>query len=437
MSIIIGFGEHSDEVLQRAYRSYANERGAIRAHAADKRELLRQYDVPGMETAAAICFWGRSGSLLLASYLDGHDDVVMLPMLTSAGIYPFFREYDALSLWEKLIAYPVYSDMKWLESTFFKGDFAIAAADYYAAVHALFETYGVMPAAWQATRRRFFQFLHVAYAVALGRRPANPRPMMIFAPHLTDDVLAANFNEDFPGGRFIHTIRDPISAIDSWFERLMFLQIGVATGHRPDLASWSLTPAYGTMQSILDCDCAHSGMETLTRAVRFEDLHLAPAATMRRLAEWLGISYHPCLLDSTFNGAPYRVESGGVGWIGPKPANARRRSKNLNFADRLMIFAVLHENFVAWNYPSRSIMHRRWVRAGIIAVFWLIPMKMEWSNACAVVRFQALPSLRSGRFGFACGVPVFLLKSRLRMMRLIARGTRERLSGDRHLLKPV
>src|SRR5690349_1519181 len=44
-----------------------------------KIEDIRRFDVAGMERAVAICMYGRSGSQLLASYLDGHDEIVMLP----------------------------------------------------------------------------------------------------------------------------------------------------------------------------------------------------------------------------------------------------------------------------------------------------------------------------------------------------------------------
>lgn len=94
----IGFTASGDQILQNAYRSHADEYGAIQTLTADKRELLRHYDAPGMETAVALCFWGRSGSYLLASYLDGHDGIVMLPMIAGEGIYPFFQNYESLSV---------------------------------------------------------------------------------------------------------------------------------------------------------------------------------------------------------------------------------------------------------------------------------------------------------------------------------------------------
>jgi len=433
MNTPIGFGESLDDVLQRAYRGYVGH-DALRALVADKLELLRRFDVPAMQAAVALCFWGRSGSYLLASYLDAHEDVLMLPMIAGEGIYPFFDEYPSLSVWEKLIAYPAYSERNGSEAMFFKGDYAIAAADYYASVDALFETYGDRPTAWLDERRRFFQFLHVAYALALGRRPATSRPLMIYAQHWVSDELAARFVEDFPAGRFIHTIRDPISSFDSWFDRNLDMQ-KYGAGPRLELASRYLSPAVETVKHLLTWDRAHREMAARTRAIRFEDMHVAQEATMRQLADWLGIGYRPSLLQSTWNGTPYVVEIRGVPSCGPNPANALRRSKNLNPADRLLVFALLHDNFIAWNYPIPEALRRRWVRLCAIALVWLVPMRMELATARLVLRRQALPALRSGRVGFAVGAPLFLLTRRLRMMLLIATQARRRLSGNRPILK--
>src|SRR6266851_6813172 len=67
---------------------------------------LRHYDVLGIDRVVAICCWGRSGSYLLASLLDGHDDVITMPLSLGELIYPFWEKHGHLSLREKLAAYP-------------------------------------------------------------------------------------------------------------------------------------------------------------------------------------------------------------------------------------------------------------------------------------------------------------------------------------------
>jgi hypothetical protein len=418
--IPIGFDSSPDEVLHLAACQYRAHQDAARVLMPAKMALLRAYDAPGMDRAATICHWGRSGSVLLASYFDGHDDVITLPNQTSEYAYPFCGEYQSLTLWEKLVAYPAYSQVhKGNAGDFFRknnpdGDFAIDPAHYFASVHALFAIYGDNPAMNLDTRRRFFQFLHVAYAGALDRPAVNPRPLMISAQHWINSELAQAFIEDFPDARFLHTVRDPISAVDSWLERHFVWQFRENT----NLAAGYRYPAFDALRDLLAWDGGHGGLQAKTRAIRFEDMHLAPKQIMRRSAEWLDIPYRPCMLDSTLNGRPYVVESGGRSWVGPNPDNARRRSKNLNTLDQLMVFSVLHRNFAEWHYPYPRFLRYRFARAAVVFAGVAIPTKMEWLNIRNLIRLQAAAALRKRRYAFALLLPCVLLARRLRMMQL-------------------
>ena len=66
-----------EEILLRANALFRAEQSKdLRGVIAEKIEDLRHYDVLAMDRVVAIMMWGRSGSLLLASYLDGHEDVM-------------------------------------------------------------------------------------------------------------------------------------------------------------------------------------------------------------------------------------------------------------------------------------------------------------------------------------------------------------------------
>ena len=439
-AILAKFGASADEVLQRAHKSFAETPGADSASSEKKRELVRQFDVDAMTRAVNLVHWGRSGSFLFASYLDYHPEIVMLPMLTSMAIYRFLEEYAGLSIWEKLLAYPAYSGLrKGSAADFFlkdnpDGNIAISPADYYAAVQALHAEYAGMPASWLESRTRFFQLLQVAHSVAGGQRLESRRPVMVWAQHYWDAEHAQRFVEDFPDGQFIHTIRDPITGIDSWFGRQMDMEME-DHGHHPELAPRYLDPALGTMVAMLKWDSAHEGTQARSRAVRFEDMHLEPEALMRRLAAWIGISYRPCLLESTWNGVPYVVIIRGVSICGPNPVNAQRRHKYLNYTDRLLVFALLHGNFTAWRYPFPRALESAWLRLCTLGALWLVPMRMEVTTWKLVIRRQAIPALRNGRLKFALGAPFFLLARRLRMMLLIATEASSRMRGKRRILQ--
>lgn len=101
-----------EEILLGANALFRTEQSKdLRGVIAEKIEDLQHYDVLAMERVVAICYWGRSGSFLLASYLDGHEDVVMLPATRGHGIYNFFNRYRSLSLRDKLIAYPAFTGL--------------------------------------------------------------------------------------------------------------------------------------------------------------------------------------------------------------------------------------------------------------------------------------------------------------------------------------
>jgi hypothetical protein len=164
-------------------------------------------------------------------------------------------------------------------------------------------------------------------------------------------------------------------------------------------------------------------------------MHLEPEALMRRLADWIGVAYHPCLLASTWNGASYVVTIRGVATCGPNPVNAQRRHKYLNAADRLLVFALLQGNFAAWSYPYPKAMQSIWLRLCTLSMLWLVPMRMELTTWNLVIRRQAIPALRNGRLKFALGAPLFLLARRLRMMLLIVTEARARMLGKRRILQ--
>jgi hypothetical protein len=344
-----------------------------------------------------------------------------------------------LSVWEKLIAYPAYSAItKGTAGDFFlknnpDGNFAIEPADYFASVEALFAIYADRPDDEIELRRAFFQFLHVAYAGALGRPAVNPRPLMMSAQHWINEQLAQRFVEDFPDGRFLHTIRDPISAFDSWLERHFLWQFG----DDADLSSGYRYPAFDAVRDLLSWDSGHRGMQARTRAIRFEDMHLAPAKTLTRLADWIGVPYRPSMLESTLNGNPYVVQAGGRTWVGPNPDSARRRSKNLDALDRLMVSALLSRNFSEWQYPHSRFSRGLLPRACIILVGSLIPSRMERIGVRKMIMLQTLPAFREGRLAFALRVPLVLAVRRVRMMCLIVMEAFSRTIGLKRPMKMI
>jgi hypothetical protein len=371
-----------EEILVRANARFQAERAKdLNAVIAQKLENLERYDVLAMDRLVAILSWGRSGSLLLSSYLDGHEDVITLPELCGWKLYEFFDRYQALPLHDKLLAYPEYDRFL---ITFFEGPFAISPMNYFAAVHAILAFYDKWPANFRESRRGFFLLTHIAYDLALDRSPAaSSRPFIVYAQHLENSVTAKYLVEDFPQTKFVHAIRDPITTCDRTFQYFF--------GTLPDK---NILLPYSVLDSLTRDDRPQPGMESRTQAVRLEDLHRDPAETIRDLSDWLGLRYRATLLESTFNGIPYVVTSDGKAWSGRRLEQVHRHSRYLSVKDRALLYALFYENFVDWRYPyPRSFRHRliRWIA---LASLFPFPMKTEMVGAHAVWKRRILPSVR-------------------------------------------
>ncbi len=73
-----------------------------------------------------------------------------------------------------------------------------------------------------------------------------------------------------------------------------------------------------------------------------------------------------------------------------------RRSPNLSRKDRALIFAILYENFVNWNYPHPAIFASWTLRCVAFVSLVLLPTKMEVIAARRLFQARILPSLRRG-----------------------------------------
>ncbi len=399
------FSFHQEEIVLRANALYRQERlPKLWDGVAAKVDELRRYDILGMDTVVAVLMWGRSGSLLLCSYLDGHDDVIMMPELCGERLYEFFDRYRALPLRQKLLAYPVFENN---HSQFFEGDFAISPAQYYAAVQAILAYYDKWPPEFLESGRAFFLFVHLAYTLALGRHPASSHPVIVYTQHVWDNLAARRLVEDFPQSKFVHTIRDPISTCDAAFHF-----------HLKSVEKHILLP-YAAIQCLANKDRPHDGMESRTHTVRFEDLHSDTTGTIHDLSDWLGLAYQATLLDSTFNGIPYVVKRDGVAWSGRRVEQIQRRSRAISRKDRALLFALFYENCVDWGYSCPRIFRHFALRLITVLSLSIFPMKMEIMSAQAVFRLTVVPALRRGNIWLAIKPLRAIGFCRLKIIRLL------------------
>jgi Sulfotransferase family len=121
-----------------------------------------------------------------------------------------------------------------------------------------------------------------------------------FAPRLAQvEASVANFFASYPDGRLIQLIRDP----RTWYPS--------AKHHRQSEGDSRqlediLQPWLVSTESILRNKTRYGDKVVI---LRFEDLVADTEATMRQIANMIGIEYDPILLEPTFNGRSMRANS--------------------------------------------------------------------------------------------------------------------------------
>ena len=319
---------------------------------------------------AGIVYWGRSGTILLHSLLDSHPDV--LSCNAYFWMYSFkmdeFLAAEPEPTPEKLLsficdAYP-YLFEHW--PTFFPEMFRgancdlrfgtnrerfIAAFKEYLACFPVGTPFQNLPNG-HTVHSFVLQAICVAYAIAQGQPLESPRPTIVWQTHFWQ---ADYFRSRFPQIRILSAIRHPLKGYDSW-------QLRTFEDERVPPFWFYHAVKFRQMIEFMKVP---TDLVERCRAIRFEDIHNRTEAVTRALAEWLGIRWHPCLLESTFDGEPYWGVKGGYahafkpGEIPSKTAlvtgtkkydESKMDFKYLGLLDRLRITAFCESAFKNWSY---------------------------------------------------------------------------------------
>ena len=131
----------------------------------------------------------------------------------------------------------------------------------------------------------------------LYRRPERVRYWAVFCARLlARDGNAGRFFRDYPDGRAISILREPVS----WFAS--------ASRHRPEYADRrAAVDMWLESYGVIAANAVRYPAQTLLLA--FEDCVADTRAVMERVAAFLGIPFEPTLLEPTFNMMPIESDS--------------------------------------------------------------------------------------------------------------------------------
>jgi hypothetical protein len=270
--------------------------------------------------------WGRSGSNLLQSFMDGHPEILQIPTIIALH-----------TDWNVHLEGLRHRPAELLDAFFERTSFA---RDWYrdglgdsrdqswdldrpglrTRLDRLFE--GVA----EISKPELLLGLHAAWADLRGLDTRKTRCLLVhhhlvpsrYAELTAGRTVEFDFGEDgedfrsleqdFPGCRFICSVRHPMEVFAS-IQRTMENESLPVDPSRSLLQWWSLL----SIPPLLGGEASRSGPRW--KFVRFEDLHVSTESVLRDLCGWMGCGWDGHLLESTFD---------GLAWWGNNPLRPMR-----------------------------------------------------------------------------------------------------------------
>lgn len=345
---------------------------------------LRGYCASPQSIRGLVCIgaWGRSGSGLMSSMVDGHPEIVQIyPQHSLIAAYlEVLSALDSFKRVEDLVNAIVarfervqHHPWTWTSLTADRaGRFSEILAHYIAS----------NASSGSLTRRDVFLFVHAAFAYAMEVEPETESPLIIWQSHANDFAMRQQIRSDFPEVRFLVMARYPARARDSAF--LAFAE--ALPKAFPDNTEhyFHQYPFFVSMQNLLHMNEMGRQMfpgEEIV-AIRFEDLHMRTKETMACLADWLRVRWDDRLLESTLRGVKWGKFSMYPSY-GEKYQVGTRSLTRQDFYTRgqsridLYKYGVYQEEFFkSWRYevPRRSSIAK--YLAMNVLCYW--PVRLQW-----------------------------------------------------------
>lgn len=333
----------------------------------------------------AIFFWGRSGSVFLHSLFDSHPQVLTLPATRLNAFHgrqweEIQHEPSAERMVQRFCSWnPSLFDGhedRWFEGLDRMGDDKSQAlcVDPARFAHEL-----VARLAHESviTRKNFFLHAHLAYALARGE-DISQKTTVIYHMHSPEAYAAiGNALCDFPNLRGLGVTREPIRSALSYLRKNVLAARAWQQADRSEYHQLASTGAYNFVYRHQLTGwrelCARHPLPL--RPVRIEDLNRDTEGEMRRLAAELGLDWHPCLTQSTFNGLAYWGDQLAIGASNPNAAQAPKSEEAERALDRLDRY-VLEGLLAAFRHEFGYGETRRLQRA-LVPLLVLVPTRLE------------------------------------------------------------
>jgi tetratricopeptide (TPR) repeat protein len=256
----------------------------------------------------ALVHFGRSGTGLLHSLIDGHSEASTLPSI-------YFSEYFDHSTWMKIISDGwdgIIDRFMEIYDVLFDASSAVPV-DIIG--KKLFENIGIKEGMANVGDQRdevlrvdrklfrselgrlmgyydelnafsFFKLVNAAYDKAIS--DLNPKNLIFYHIHNPDTYAQLNFFRLAPQAKWIMMVREPIQSLESW-------------ANREKEQNWYSKISNNILSMLFEIDnIVYHKQDSV--AVRLEDLKERPRKTMPALCKWMGIKEEDSLYEMTAQG---------------------------------------------------------------------------------------------------------------------------------------
>jgi len=260
------------------------------------------------EKIIALVHFGRSGTGLLHSLIDGHKETSSLPSI-------YFSEYFDHSTWKKITAngwhgmadsfianYEVLFDATSIVGIETKGKKNINKIGYKEGMTNVGNNQDEVLSLDKKLFRKeliylmesqkildafiFFKLIHIAYERAIKNH--NQKNLIFYHIHNPDTYAQLNFVRSAPNANWVMTVREPIQSLESWLKN-------------PFMDNDYSQCSVRIVTMLLEIDnIIYKTQKSI--GVRLEDLKKYPKKTIPALCQWMGIEENESLYEMTAQG---------------------------------------------------------------------------------------------------------------------------------------
>jgi tetratricopeptide (TPR) repeat protein len=330
------------------------------------KKISHQKNLHDYQNLIALIPFGRSGTGLMHSLIDGHPDVATLPSI-------YFSEFFDFQTWERITsggwdkiterfvdAYPILFDARSRSPVATKGQKYIADLgekegltfvgdkrnESLAINKSIFsgELKKLVDSCETLDALKLLKLIHRAHDRMLGLKD---RKVLLYHIHNPDTYAKLNFLSFAPKAKWVMMVRDPIQSLESWIRDSF--EGGDFEGVTAKII-FMFTEVYNLTSA-----------QVSTVGVKLEDLKNQPEKTIQALCHWMEIKDDPSLYEMTMQGKKWwgdpnsqDYESDGMNPFGTKSIN---RDPGNIFSERdQFIFKTLFFPFnVRFGYVDKNI----------------------------------------------------------------------------------